>query len=728
EPFAPGNAALPRYWSLGIEVEAISPDAGMWRETSGGMAVFVGSGRPAVRVGDRVQFLARLRRNRRPSNPGERDRARTYERRGSYGAASVQSPAALRVLSRGRWHGSLRYAVAGARSFVRARLARHLSAEGPEGRWALVAALLFGERNWLTPAQERLLKESGTLHFLAISGLHVGLFCVFVAYVLTLADLPVRPRYAATIALVWLYVWFTGAHVSALRAGWMLTFMLAAPLLGRRGDSTSALAGAALVILLFSPQQLFAPGFQLTFAAVWAMIAIYPQLAGILWPWEDLLAELSSPQQRSLWTDLWLGARSFLLLSLTIWVATAPIRAYHFHSLCLFAPLLNLLMWPLVLLLLLTCFALAGTALLGGLGTAALASVAQFWSGRIETLLRAASGLPGFGVYVSAPPLWWAALFYVALAAWVLRERLPGRRAAFVGAALALGLGYVGAEAAARWGRPFRFTVADVGTGQAALARLPGGEAVLFDAGAFGAGRATAVAEMLWADRVRRIEGVVLSHLNSDHCNFLPFLSERFELEQVAFPASALRDGLAGRARRWLGRQPFRLKRLSEGASVRGGRLRCEVLHPNARFAAEPSIRRNDRSLVLLCRWGALSLLLPGDIETAGIRRLCRDYGGRLRADVLVMPHHGRYHVGLAELVEVVGPAAAIVSGPEAHCDPRTRAILRERGVPLWITGRDGAIIVTFERGEASVRGFRSGRSLRFRPGAAAAAREGEGR
>jgi hypothetical protein len=251
EPFAPGNAALPQYWSLGIEVEAISPDAGMWRETSGGMAVFVGSGRPAVRVGDRVQFLARLRRNRRPSNPGERDRARTYERRGSYGVASVQSPAALRVLSRGRWHGSLRYAVAGARSFVRARLARHLSAEGPEGRWALVAALLFGERNWLTPAQERLLKESGTLHFLAISGLHVGLFCVFVAYVLTLADLPVRPRYAATIALVWLYVWFTGAHVSALRAGWMLTFMLAAPLLGRRGDSTSALAGAALVILLF---------------------------------------------------------------------------------------------------------------------------------------------------------------------------------------------------------------------------------------------------------------------------------------------------------------------------------------------------------------------------------------------------------------------------------------------------------------------------------------------
>ncbi|MHC4592672.1 MAG: ComEC/Rec2 family competence protein, partial [Planctomycetota bacterium] len=536
--FDPGTKQPQPYWLVRVDLEALSGDHREWRKAAGGMAVFVGEGRPALNVGDEVEFFARPRANRRPSNPGERNRALAYERRGSYATASVHSPDAFTVLSRASWHSSARAAVARLRSYVQRRMEEHLPLAEPGSRFVLVSALLFGRRNALTPEQDALLKESDTLHFLAISGLHVGLFCLFIECVFALLGLPVRFRTVLTIALIWLYVLFTGVHVPALRAGLMLTFLLAAPVLGRQRDSLSAFAGAALVILLLSPGQLFAPGFQFTFMAVWAMISIYPQLAQMLWPWEDLLARLHAPEERSLWTDVWTWARSYLLLSCVVWVATAPVRVYHFNSRCILAPLLNLLVWPLVLLLLLTCFALVVSILLGGIGLGAIAWLAQFLSGDIETLLRAAARLPGFGIYLPSPPVWWIGLFYVAVAAWVMRGRLWGGRSLFLVAALLLGGTYVGNDAICRAQRRFSLTVADVGLGQAALLCVPDGQAVLFDAGSSGRSSAETVAEMLWHSRIRRINGIVISHLDSDHCNFAPFLARRFDVDQVIVPVS----------------------------------------------------------------------------------------------------------------------------------------------------------------------------------------------
>lgn len=713
--FSPEDMPPEEYWLVRVEVEALSADRETWRATAGGMAVFVNGGRPRLNVGDRVEFLARPWKNRAPTNPGQRDMALVYERIGSYAAAAVESPSAFHVLSRSRWHSSVAAAVGRLRSLVQDRLERHLDGAGGS-RFALVQALLFGRRSALTPQQDALLKESGTLHFLAISGLHVGLFCVFVGYGFALLGLPVRLRAVLTIALIWLYVLFTGMHVSAMRAGWMFTFLLAAPVVERQRDAPSALAGAALIILLISPQQLFAPGFQLTFVAVWAMACIYPQLLGILWPWQDFVARLRQPEERTVRSDLWEWTRSMLVLTCSVWVATAPIRAYYFNSLCVFAPLLNVLVWPLVLLLLLACFVLVITVLLGGLGTGAVAWVALLLSENIETLLQTSAWLPGFGVYMPSPPAWWIGLFCIALGAWVLRGRLHAGRKVAVAAALVLGASFLVNDVAARLDRPFRLTVADVGAGQAALLQVPEGQTLLFDAGSFRQGAEVAVAELLWHERVRHVNVAVASHLNTDHCNFLPFLSRRFEIDQIIAPATGFLPPFQRLVRRTLRRHGPALRDLSEGAELIGGGLRCVVLHPNSRFAADPAVSENDRSLVLLGCYEGLSFLLPGDAQSRAIRRLSRDYGDRLMADVLVMPHHGRYHAGLDEFVGHVRPAVALVSGREEDCHARTREVLRERGVPLWITEREGAIIVTLRQGKATVAGHASGRTMEFYP------------
>ncbi len=709
-PFGAGEGAGARYWGMRLAVRSIGA-GGSWRPARGGVTVFGDGDPPALGVGDRIELVGRPRLNRPATNPGERDLALAYERDGSYGTVRLTSPEALTVRERAAWHSSPGAAVGRLRTAIRRRLAAALERREAGREFGLIAALLLGQRHALSEEQEDLLKESGTLHFLAISGLHVGLFALSLHYLLALAGLPVRLRTACTVALLWGYVLMTGMHVSAVRAGWMLTILLAAPVLGRRRDSLSALLGAALAILVLAPGQLFEPGFQLTFVAVWAMICIYLQLAGVLWPWEDFLAQVRDPAERSLWADLWRLGRSYLALSCVVWAATAPIRAYHFHSLCFLAPLLNLVMWPLVIFLLFGSMLLALVLLVAAPLAGPLVGWVVVMSEAIGELLRLASGAPGFGVYMPAPPAWWVALFYAALGVWIVRDRLPAGRRVVVGAAAALAVGLVAGAVVARVDRPFRLVVADVGSGQAAFACAPGGQVVLFDAGSQHVAGRRAVADALWHYGIDSVDAAVVSDLSSDHCAFLPYLHRRFGIAELAVPAAVRLTPLAARVRAWARRQEMPVQPLKEGLEVRGGGLRCTVLHPDDRFAADPHLDLNDRCLVLHCRYGPVSFLLPGDVQTAALRRLSEDHGDRLRADVLLMPHHGHWHDGLAEFVDRVRPEAVLVSGGEEDLHPETAELLRSRGLDPWVTGREGAIILTVRPEGATLRGHHSGRS-----------------
>jgi competence protein ComEC len=699
---------------LRMELAALSGDGEEWRRCQGGLAVFIDGPVPEFYVGDRIRLLAPVTRNRPATNPGEPDRALHYERAGSYASASLRSAEGIRLLERPPWWRSLPVCAGRLRGVLHARVRARLSATGSVERAGMMCALLFGRRGALTPRQQQLLVETGTLHFLAISGLHVGIFCLFVSGALTLVAAPVRLRAVLTIALVWSYVLFTGSHVSALRAGWMLTFLLAAPVLGRRRDPLSALMAAALGILVVWPQQLFSPGFQLTFVAVWAMVCIYPALRGILWPWQDLLDRVQAPEERPVLVDLWLYARSYALLSGAIWVATTPILAYHFNLVSLTAPVLNLVVWPLVLALLTVGFGVLLCLAVCGWLCSPLVTASLELTDWINALAEGARSLPGSGLYGPAPAGWWLALFYACLGAWVIRHRLEHGRFVLAALAVATAVGYVAADVGGRTGHDFELVVLDVGHGQAAAARAPGCPVLLFDAGSVRSSAADALSSLLWRWRATRAGAVVLSHANADHCSFLPHLVARFAIGRAVLPTGFGRSGYGVIVTAALDGWRIRADAVSSGDRLRTGALTCEVLHPDARFAGSNSVSPNDRSLVLLCRCGECSVLLPGDVEGAGLQRLICDHGPRLHADILVMPHHGSYHACTGEFLDCVRPQAAIVSGGDASADPRALAELRSRGIPLWRTDVDGAVEVALREGGIRITGFVSGRSAEF--------------
>jgi competence protein ComEC len=213
---------------------------------------------------------------------------------------------------------------------------------------------------------------------------------------------------------------------------------------------------------------------------------------------------------------------------------------------------------------------------------------------------------------------------------------------------------------------------------------------------------------------VGRLSAVVVSHLNLDHCSLLPYLSRRFAVGEVLIPAAGHLRPFGGRVRQWLRSSGLPVRTVSAGAEIAAGGLRCTVLHPDARFATLPGVPENEKAVVLRCACDGFRFVVPGDIEALAMRRLCLEHGQDLSAELLILPHHGHYHAGLAEFVRAVGPAVAVASGTECDCAPETRRLLAQASVPLWITGREGAVVVT-RRGECvELRGHRSGRVARL--------------
>jgi competence protein ComEC len=488
-----------QFWVVRLDVQAVSSDGTDWRKVSGGVTVFARSAQPQLNVGDIVEFLCELKRYRGPTNPGQRDMREVYGRMGSVATAAVYSPDAFHVTKRSRWWSSVPAAV----GRLRARI-RHALLE--RGGHPLAICLILGDRGLLDPQTFDAMCESGSVHFIAISGLHVGLFAAFFWAVLVSLRLRVQWRSAVLIALIWAYVLLTGAQVPAQRAGWMLTLVIGAPLLQRRSDSVSALLAAALLILSWSPSALFSPGFQLTFTAVWAIMYLYRNTAMLLWPHDAIAVRLLEESERTLRWELSYYTRHYLLLSVAVWLAVTPLTAHYYHHFSLVAPLVNLFLWPLMLLLIVASFVLVPLALLGGAFAGLLVGATSLLGAQCEALVNEVASLDALIVHTAGMPAWWMALYYAAIGIWALRMMAQAAAARiFVVVVGVLSAGYVWTYVAAQKRADAVMTVVDVGHGQAVALRMPSGATMVIDAGSAAMRRAEPLEGVLWSWRVTRL-------------------------------------------------------------------------------------------------------------------------------------------------------------------------------------------------------------------------------
>jgi competence protein ComEC len=236
----------------------------------------------------------------------------------------------------------------------------------------------------------------------------------------------------------------------------------------------------------------------------------------------------------------------------------------------------------------------------------------------------------------------------------------------------------------------------DVGRGSCAYFRSSEEGTFVFDCGSlsYRDPGSMVAAPVLWSRGVSRVHTLVLSHSDSDHVNGARSLVERLGVRRLVVPIGFDHPLLA-----WARAQGLEVIVAGRETTVPG----LEILGPPP--DAEPGWPTNERSLVVRMKTLQGRILIPGDIEEVGTRALL-DSGVDLRADILVLPHHGKRQDLHRELIAAVSPRIILVSAPEGYASREVLDHARVAGV-LYQTGHAGWIEVDLAPGGLDVRRFR---------------------
>ncbi|MEO8269015.1 MAG: ComEC/Rec2 family competence protein, partial [Aureliella sp.] len=691
-------------------------DGGQWRTIDALCTLTVDGRIDDLLPGDRVEIMGSFRRISAPSNPGGFDFAEHFRREGKFVSLTAKSHAQVTRLDTTSHYRLLRW-----RAWLVMQVDRSLRRWIGPAHSPLAAALVFGQREQVDWEVQQTLMATGTLHMLAISGMHVE---IVAASVLLLAG-PLGWRPATLMILIvsvcGAYAILAGGNPPVLRAVIVVSAFALARAMGRPARLVNVLGLAALTLVLIRVANVDSVGVQLSFLAV-GTIGLFAvdrsPLSQRRSPLRQLLEERLGPTQR--WSRWWFRSlQQTWRLSLWVWLVTCPLVWFSFH---IFAPIavpLNVLI-ALPLMLALVSGLLTGLFgwlpalgwLTGGLCSASL----RF----IDWAIAIGQRVPLGHLWLPAPQVWWMACFYGLVAGWLLCFGQRHNRWLLCLLVVWIVVGVAPHTVGPRgwWGTApdealvndleqrapmvandhvseLRCTFVDVGHGTSVIIEMPNREVWLYDAGHMGSDDRSHqdIAAALWHLPTARIERLLISHADSDHYNATTGLLERFTVGTLT-STSQFFESSDRRVCELLELLPNSLVReeFHSGRRGRVGEVSYQILHPQAGKQAESD---NASSLCLLLEFAGKRILLPGDLEGSGLLDLT-ELPPR-PCHVLMAPHHGSLTLDPGELLTWCQPQWVIISGNHRA----TRAeVLQKYSVAesqLGITFRDGAVQVRID-------------------------------
>jgi competence protein ComEC len=616
----------------------------------------------------------------------------------------------------------------------------------PQDDAIMLAAMVTGDRTYLTHSLRVGFERTGSFHMLVVSGFHLAIVAGCLFWVARRLRLPRVPATFATILASFAYAFFTGFATPVQRSLWMVTLYLLGRLLYRERNVMNTIGFATLCLLAFSPRSLFDASFQMTLLAVVAiggvaapllqstvhpyltatrdlrLIALDVKLRPGLAQFRVILRMIAAALQaaasgRFADSIAWrlfpfavrfiIRAFELLVVSCAVELAMALPMALYFHRITVFALPVNVFILPLLLILmpaaLVTLLALAVWPPAALLPAMIVAFFLHIGIGLVHHF-----GSMAWGDFRIPAPLLWQSLVFCALLA------------------AAVVLANMAASSGLRWPRRAVWTVLlfaaviavlprpvdhphdallmeaiDVGQGDSLLLITPDGKTLLVDGGGFGGGPHQApqdydigeevVSEVLWSRGIRHLDAVALTHAHSDHMGGLPAVLRNFHPDQL-----------------WVGNNPrfgaynalldeaatlhVRVLSLRAGDAFSFGPTQVTVLAPFREYQPGPEPTNND-SLVMRVACGATSVMLEGDAEAPIEQAMLAEPG--LASTLLKVGHHGSITSTKPEFLTRVAPQWAVISCGlrNRYGHPRMEVLhaLEAAGVRTFSTDINGA-------------------------------------
>ena len=556
----------------------------------------------------------------------------------------------------------------------RARLLQRIDAIFPEDTAGFAKALILGERADIDYETNNAFRLSGISHIIAVSGLHVSIL-VALLYFLT-----GRNRFLSAligIPCLFCFAAMAGFSPSITRACIMQCLMLVALLFNREYDSPTALGFAGLCILVANPSAILSVSFQLSFGCMIGIFLFYERI------YQYLMERIVTERKFTSRLKRWFAASLSITLGANI--VTTPLVAYYFGAVSIVSVLTNLAtLWAVSLIFYGVLFA-CGLSLIAIPAGSVVAWVISFLIRYVTTTAKLLASIPLAAVYTeSIYIIIWLVACYLLLAVFLLlrKRSVPALVGCMVGMlALALTLSWVEPRL-----DDCRVTALDVGQGQAVILQSEG-KTYLVDCGSNKPeDAADKTADYLLSIGVFRLDGIIVTHYDTDHVGGIPYLLNRISADTVYLPKAGADDVAATDV-------------IAAAESIFWVEEDVNWIFGDAAiqlFAPETLEMGNESSICILFQTENCDILITGDRSREGeLRLLQRTQLPEL--ELLIAGHHGSKNATSESLLALTSPEYVFISAGEnnryGHPSKEVLERLERHGCAVYRTDRQGDLI-----------------------------------
>lgn len=705
------------------------------RNVSGRQGTSSQDGLPSI--GSRVRISGSFSLYTEATNIGQFDARNYYAARKIYGQvkkAAIVYTEPPNIIGRGKeclWQ-------------LRRHLAESFLEVYGEENGALLAAMLLGERTFLSEETQSLYKAAGALHVIAVSGLHISLLGLGLYRLLRRIFASQAPAAVISVLCMAAYVFLVGNPPSAVRAFIMFAMGLLAGYWKRTLDTPTALSLSAAIILMGNPFYIGQSSFLLSFLAILAISVFQPALKECLalinpyhFPLSRLLdsrrawglRHLDPQKVPGVCHELLKKAGNGLQSSFSVWIVTLPVQLFFFSEVSLFGIFFNLLIIPLMGVILL--LGIAGlflkeifhlfTFLTGSVLTdleITVISICRYAEGLFFAVIKAGGSLAdrlSFTMWMPGKPAYGKMLLaFCLLLLFCLLGNLSENGRTFPEKFWKYRLGILLGVILLLAGYPshnLQITFLDVGQGDGICMELPDGRVYLMDGGSSDVSKVGnyRLVPFLKAKGIRKIDAVFLSHGDADHINGIAELLEekQMSIDCICLPTGAEQEEFV------------EIRDLARARNISVGTIQAGDFWENngTKFwclnPADVTESGNAASVVLYMEYQNFSMLLTGDLEGEGEKSVA----ALLRSNaitgisVLKVAHHGSKNSTKEEFLRQCSPAVAVISCGErntyGHPHKETLERLNDMGTAVYRTDCSGAIQITVTGSRMKVTEYR---------------------
>ena len=598
-----------------------------------------------LNAGNKIYLTGTYQKGREQRNPGEFDYDKYLKSKGITGLFVSYETDSIKILSQQKnYFKSVLHSL---RKKIDITI-HHLHNAQTAG---LLRGLLLADRSEIDIETKNEFINSGVVHVLAVSGLHVGY--ILIIFIFIFGRFGIYTRSILTIIGLLLFMFITGVPPSVFRATLMSIILIIAFLSNRSTNIINSISIAAFIILLINPNEIYNPGFQLSFSAVLAIGILYPYF-------QKKIYALYLKHKFVEYILLFIG------VSLSAQIGTLPFTLSYFSKLSLISILANLIVIPLIGFIISIAFITIFVAMISyniAIYFAVANNLIVEW---MIKFINLAGNLEFSFLWVRNYSIYDSIIFYLGLS--VIMLCLYKIRKSFLKISLALIL-ILSIFIYSKFDdksllekNKLNIFMIDVGQGDSFVIKFPNGKTAIIDAGEanpFLDNGEHVITPLLDYLGIEKIDYGFISHLDLDHYGGFISLIHNDKIKTIYRP---LPDSTSKskRLEKFLAEQKVKLNFYNK-SSIEVGNTKLYFLNDPYNYNYK-NFSSNDKSGVIKIVYGKTSILFTGDCEYPAEYFLASNFGTILDSDVLKVGHHGSMTGSSEAFLKLVSPKISLIS------------------------------------------------------------------